>query len=75
MCPNGLAMPWRLSEQRNDFMNMSGCNIVIFEDKRKKGKWGYHISGRANRKLSDSKDLAKIAVFDMFWQWTHSNQV
>lgn len=71
---NWLAMPWRPSEQGNDFMNIAGYNIVIFEDKRKKGKWGYHISGGANRKLSDSKDLAKIAVFDMFWQLTHSNQ-
>jgi len=71
---NWLAMPWWLSEQGNDFMNISGYNIVIFEDKRKKGKWGYHISGGANWKLSDSKELAKIAIFDMFWQLIHSNQ-
>ena len=33
---NWLAMPWRLSEQRNDFMNVSGYNIVVFENKHKK---------------------------------------
>jgi hypothetical protein len=72
---NWLDMPWRLSKQGNDYMNISGYNITIFEDNHKKGKWGYHIAGGANRKLFDSKDLAKIAVFDMFWQLTHSNQV
>lgn len=71
---NWLALPWRLSDQGNDYMNIGGYNIVIFEDKHKKGKWSYHVTGGANRKLYDTKDLAKLAVFDMFWQLTHSNQ-
>lgn len=71
---NWLAMPWRLSQQGNDYMNILGYNITIFEDKHKAGKWGYHIAGGANRKLFDTKDSAKLAVFDMFWQLTHSNQ-
>lgn len=71
---NWLELPWRVSEQGNDFINVSGYNIVIFEDRRQPGKWGYHVKGGSNRKLYDTKDLAKIAVFDMFWQLTHSNQ-
>jgi len=69
---NWLLLPWQLSVRGNYFINISGLNIAIFEDKNKDGQWGYYITGGSHRKLFQSKEFAMAAVFDKLWQITHS---
>lgn len=70
-----ISRSWQLSDQGNDFINILGINIVVYEDKSKPGEWTYHIKGGSNRKLYGSKELAKMAVFNKLWKVIHSNHL
>jgi len=63
-----LTRTWRVSSKGNDFLNVDGYNIVISPDKYHEGKWGYRLDGKLSRKRFSSKDQAKLAAFDEFWE-------
>jgi hypothetical protein len=77
---------WRVSQRRNDFLNVQGVNVVVFRSGSRyayRYKWdGYEPiveDGKETRKLRpvtyceyssrlyDTKDSAKLAVFDELW--------
>lgn len=68
-----LSRKWRRSSRGNDFLNVEGFNLVVFPNKFKPGKWGYGIDGDFSRKVFDSKEEAKLALFEQFWELTQTS--
>jgi hypothetical protein len=52
-----LALPWRCG-QGNDYIEHRRYNVVIFEDKHKKGKWSYTLPAGPTENLR-TKDLRR----------------
>ena len=66
-----LTRKWRLSAKGNDFLNVDGYNIVIYPNKFMPGKWSFGIDGKFSRNNFESKDKAKIAAFNKYWDLTN----
>lgn len=65
-----LTRRWRTSARGNDFLNTQGHNLVVFPNKYKPEMWSYRINGQFCRDSYDSKDEAKLALFEALWELT-----
>lgn len=59
---------WKLSVKGNFFMKIEGHHLLIFQ--RKDSKWGYKMNETFGDKTYQTKDQAKLALFDKFWDQT-----
>lgn len=66
-----LTRKWRFSSKGNDFLNIDGRNIVVYPNKFNPGKWGYGIDGIFSKETFETKDKAKIAAFNKYWDLTN----
>ena len=55
---------WRESTKGNHFLNIKEHNISVFPDKYRKDKWGYCINNQFSRERYNSRDEAKMALFE-----------
>lgn len=65
-----LSRKWRTSAKGNHFLNVDGCNLVVFPNKFRPGKWGYGIDGEFSRDAFDFQEEAKLALFEEFRELT-----
>ena len=59
-----LTRTWRVSEKGNEYLNIRGYNIGVY--KTKYGKWGWWVDQLFSRKDYNTKDEAKLKLFDYF---------
>ena len=60
-----LKRKWRHSAKGNDFLNVEGNNVVVYQ--QKSGRWGYRINSTFSVASYPTEDAAKLALFDRLW--------
>jgi hypothetical protein len=66
-----LQRKWRVSAKGNSFLNVEGRNLGVYPTKTK--RWGYRIDSQFGPRTYATKDEAKLALFDDFWNQTQNN--
>ena len=61
-----LTRKWKTSKKGNDYMNINGFNITVFQYKKGHNiyKWGYKIDDNFSSQAFQTEDEAKLALFD-----------
>ena len=60
-----LTRSWITSAKGNEFLNIGGHNLGVFEDKT--GFWRYRYESEFFPESFSSKNQAKLALFDLYW--------
>lgn len=65
-----LTRDWRVSAKGNEFLNVDGFNITIFQYRKgyKAGKWGFKVGDDFGPKGYTTTAEAKLAAFEELWE-------
>ena len=70
---NWLARRWQVSTSGNDYIKIDKRILVVFPDKNRSGMWKYKIDSQFSKKSYPSSNSAKMALFEEFWEITHTD--